>query len=79
MGDALLYKTDKDGNLQWKREINIHLADRFMGIAIAADGYILIADAGFTEDRANAVAGDLVLVKNRLAGACTMEESFGQR
>lgn len=77
IGDALLYKTDKDGKLQWKREININLRDRFMGIAIAADGYVLMADAGFTEDWGNDVAGDLVLVKTDWQGHVQWKKALG--
>ncbi|AXY74806.1 T9SS C-terminal target domain-containing protein [Paraflavitalea soli] len=77
MGDALLYKTDKDGHLQWKKEININRGDRNTAIAMTTDGFILLCNAGFTENWGSSIDGDLVLIKTDQQGNVQWKKAMG--
>ncbi len=77
LGDALLYKTDKDGRLQWKQEININRGDRCSGMIVTSDGYMLLCNAGFTEDWGNTIDGDIVLIKTDRQGHVQWKKALG--
>lgn len=76
-GNGLLYKTDKDGQLQWQREINIHRGDRFMSLVAAADGYVLLGTTGLEGNWGSAVAGDLLLIKTDGLGNIRWKRALG--
>lgn len=77
MGDILLYKTDNDGRLQWKKEININRGDRCTNVVMTTDGYLLLCNAGFSEDPGNNVDGDIVLVKTDRQGDVQWKKALG--
>ncbi|WP_315815706.1 hypothetical protein [Paraflavitalea speifideaquila] len=76
-GNSLLYKTDKDGNLLWQKELNIYMDDQIMSIVPTIDGYLLLAEAGFDDDWSNDVAGDIVLLKTDWQGNTQWKRHWG--
>lgn len=76
-GDALLYKTDKNGVVQWERIFNISLGDYIRDIAPTTDGYILLAEAGSDNSWGSSVSGDIVVMKANWQGDIQWKKAFG--
>jgi hypothetical protein len=77
LSDGLLYKTDKDGNLLWQKQVNINRADGFTGIAATTDGYLLLCNSGGDDNWSSTTAGDMTLVKTDWQGSTQWVKAFG--
>lgn len=75
--NGLLYKTDKDGHLQWKQEIDIFRGDRFLSLAAATDGLILLGTAGLEGNWGSTVAGDIIFIKTDWQGRAQWKRALG--
>lgn len=75
--NGLLYKTDKDGQLQWKQEIDVFRGDRFLSLAATADGLILLGTTGLEGSWGSTVAGDIILVKTDWQGHTQWKRALG--
>lgn len=73
--DALVYKTDAAGNIEWLKRTDIQRGDSYMKIAAVAGGYILAGTAGH-EDWGDDV-GDILLTRLDANGNQIWRKAFG--
>lgn len=74
--DGLIYKTDHNGNLIWKKTADIKQSDNFQKIEEVSDGFVILSTSGYV-NLTNDGEGDVALMKTDKQGNRVWVRAFG--